>query len=387
MAGDCDNVMIETRDVDARRVELVAERFLRQQAQGRFPGGQLVARRGGRVILNLNCGLARGWRNRGGDAPIEVRETTPFPVYSAGKPMAAIIVASLEARGLLDLTAPIASILPDFAGMGRDGITTLDVLTHRAGILLPDLVTHYEKWGNGDDTWRHLVSTPPRYPRGTFAYMPTEFGIILDRIVPELTGVNVARQFHDAFAKPLGLTAMHYGLGDLALDELAWTYWLTDRKRYMVAGINVADRFEEKANHDFVFSAMNPAFSMVANAMSLAAFYECLVNGGRAPDGAQLIPEPILKRYTSRQVSGWNRSVRSYLSLGYGFMLGLPVPSFYGWWGSSGCFGHPGLFSSIAFADHDTGLSMAVVTNGTRGIGDFFRKMISLTHGMRLACR
>jgi len=68
-------------------------------------------------------------------------------------------------------------------------------------------------------------------------------------------------------------------------------------------------------------------------------------------------------------------------------MLGTLTPSFYGWWGSASCFGHPGMFSSVAFADYDTKLSMAIVTNGNRGIGDFFRRMVPLTHALRKSCR
>lgn len=373
-------------NMDAEGVHKVAASFLRQQAQGAFPGGQLVARRGGKVVLKLSCGAARGWQGRSGDALVGVQHATPFAVYSTGKPMAAVVIAMLESRGLLDVKAPVASVLPEFAGLGREGITTMDVLTHKAGIILPDLINDHKIWADGEAVWRCLLKTPPRYPRGTFAYMPGEYGIILDRLVTRLTGKKIASLFQDELAKPLGLHNIHYGLGPHRLDELAWSYW-QGKARYMIAGMDVADGFEEKNNDLAVFSAANPAFSMVADAANLAAFYEFLVNGGRSQTGEQLIAGELIERYTTRQVSGWNRSVHTYLSLGYGFMLGTLTPSFFGWWGSSGCFGHPGMFSSMAFADHDTKLSMAIVTNGNRGIADFFRRMAPLAHIMRRSCQ
>ncbi len=370
--------------MDAAAVQKAAGQFLRQHEQGAFPGGQLVVRRYGKVVLKLACGVARGWQRRGGDTPVSVKDDTPFPVYSTGKPMAAIVIALLESRGMLDVTAPVASVLPEFRGMGRDEITVLDVLTHRAGIILSDMINDHTLWADREAVWQHLLRTPPRYPRGTFAYMPTEYGLILDQLVLRVTGQTIAKQFQNEIAVPLGLRNMHYGLGRYRLDEIAWSYWL-GKQHYVVAEMDVADRFEEKSNDAAVFAAGNPAFSMVADAANLAAFYEFLVNGGRS-GGRQLIPEQLARDCTTRQVSGWNKSLRTYLSLGRGFMLGSPMPSFYGWWGTSGCFGHPGMFSSLAYGDHDTGLAVAIVTNGNKGIADHFSRFIKITHALKRAC-
>jgi len=371
--------------MDPGAVQKLAERFLHQYEQGMFPGGQLVVRRNGKVVIKQPCGLARGWQGRGGAVPVKVRDDTPFPVYSTGKPMAAIVLALLEARGVLDAGATVASVLPEFGGMGRDEITILDVLTHRGGIIVPDLIKNHKINGDRDAAWHKLLQTPPRYPRGTFAYMPTEYGTILDQLVTRLTGQTIAQQFRNELALPLGLHNIHYGLGSSRLDELAWSYWL-GKDRYVVADMDVADRFEEKNNDPAVFSAGNPAFGMVADAASLAALYEFLVNGGRAGD-RQLIPGQLVQRCVTRQVSGWNKSLKTYASVGRGFLLGTRTPSLYGWWGTSGCFGHPGMFSSLAYGDHDTGLAVAIVTNGNKGMGDMFSRFIKITHGLRMACR
>ncbi len=371
--------------MDAGGLQKVADGFLRQHERGAFPGGQMVVRRNGKVALRLACGLARGWHSRGGETAQPVRHDTPFPVYSTGKPMAAIVIAMLEADGVLDVNAPVACVLPEFGGLGRDAITILDVLTHRAGIIVTDLIKNHKVNGDREAAWQMLLQTAPRYPRGTFAYMPTEYGMILDRVVTRLAGQTIAQQFQQKLALPLGLHNMHYGIGSRRLDELAWSYWL-GKARYRVAGMDVADRFEEKNNDLAVFAAGNPAFGMVADAASLAAFYQFLVDGGRMGD-LRLVPEALVQRCTRRQVSGWNKSLKTYLSLGHGFMLGTPTPSFFGWWGTSGCFGHPGMFSSLAYGDHDTGLSVAIVTNGNKSIGDMFTRIIGLTHGLRSACR
>jgi hypothetical protein len=64
-------------------------------------------------------------------------------------------------------------------------------------------------------------------------------------------------------------------------------------------------------------------------------------------------------------------------------MLGTLTPSSFGWWNTGSCFGHAGAFSCLAFGDFKTGLSVAIVTNGNRGINDFFRRFIPLAHSIR----
>jgi len=371
--------------MDGAKLEQVAHIFREQQASGAFPGGQLVVRRRGKVVMNLACGMARGWRVGSGHSLVPVQMNTRFPVFSTGKPMAAVVIARLEAAGKLDVRLPVASILPEFGSLGRESITLLDVLTHRAGIILPQLIDKSELLSDRQAVWQELLVTRPMHPRGTFAYMPVEYGVILDEIVRRITGRSIAETFHNELAIPLGLPNMRYGLGSHTMEEHAWSYWLGGT-RLMVAGMNVAEDFEIKNNNQAVFSAGNPAFSMVADAANLAAFYEFLVNGGRTRSGESLIAEPLLRTYTTKQVSGWNKSVNTYLSLGRGFMLGTVTPSFYGWWGTGACFGHPGMFSSLAFGDYASGLSTAIVTNGNRGIGDFFRRTVALTNRLRMAC-
>lgn len=370
---------VDPKDIglDPMRLKKIEHEFLRQHRNGDFPGGQLVIRRNGKIALKLATGVTRKH-----EPAIQTKDTTPFPVYSTGKPMAAITISLLDSRGLLNIGTRVMDILPEFAGKSRDEITVEDVLTHRAGILLPELIHNHKLWAKRDEVWQFLLDKKPKYPRGTFAYMPGEYGIILDRIVSEITGLTLANYFQQEIASPLGLNNMQYGLGHHSKEDIAWSHWL-GKKRCIVAEMNVAEDFEEKNNDDAVFAAANPAFSMVTDAANLAAFYEFLVTGGQTQDGKQLIPEDIIRKYTTRQVSGWNKSVNTYLSLGYGFMLGSLGPSPYGWWNTRECFGHPGIFSSLAFGNFRTGISAAIVTNGNKSMGDFFTRFIKITHALR----
>lgn len=373
-------------NVDARQLASVARRFHQQAANGAFPGGQLVVRRNGKLLLNEFAGLARGHRSDEAATSISVAAQTPFPCHSCGKPLAAIVIAMLQDRGQLDINAPISEVFPEFGGNGKQEITTLDVLTHRSGILMPHLANQLELWNNRAAMEKELSAITPTYPRGTLAYGPGEFGWILDEVVRRVDGRSLPDYFAEEVAAPLGLPALRFGLAGRELDSIALQYWLGPEK-VMVAGFNAAHKFEEMTNSKLFFDSLNPAFTLITDAASLAAFYDFILNGGMTPSGERLISEQVLRQYTTRQVFGLDKSLRTFLSIGRGFLLGTPTPSFYGWWNTQQCFGHAGVFSCLAFGDYKTNLSVAIFTNGNRGVGDFLKRFIPLAHGLRKACR
>ena len=176
----------EAGSMNRSELERAANFFEKQQASGAFPGGQLVLRRNRKLVLNRVCGIARGLRPRESVESFKVEPETPFPVLSAGKPLAAIAIAMLEDRGLLDVEAPVAEIIPEFGAHGKEIISTLDVLTHRAGISMPSLVKNNHLWEDRKAVLNSLIESRPLYRRGTFAYMPWEYGWILSEIMLKL---------------------------------------------------------------------------------------------------------------------------------------------------------------------------------------------------------
>lgn len=208
---------------------------------------------------------------------------------------------------------------------------------------------------------------------------------MLSEIVLRVDGRSLPDFFAEELALPLQLPALRFGLAERNIDSLAFNYWL-GKEKVMLAGTNVAENFEWQNSIEF-FEANNPATSLVSDASSLAAFYDFLLNGGTTRLGKHLISESIIKKYTTRQVFAWDRTLRAPLSVGRGFVVGTLFPSNFGWWNTGQCFGHAGGFSCIAFGDHRTQLAVAIVTNGNRSMNDFLRRFVALAHGVRSACR
>jgi CubicO group peptidase (beta-lactamase class C family) len=236
--------------MDESRLAKVVGLFKKQGSSGAFPGGQLVLRRGGKLGVNEAFGIARGLRAQEPHPSLHVQPQTAFPVLSVGKPLAAVCIALLEDRGKLNVNAPITQIFPEFGKHGKDQITTLDVLTHRSGILMPDFVRKRHLWGDREAVQSALIETVPTYPRGTLAYHPYEYGWVLNEIMLRVDGRSLPDFFVDELAVPLQISALRFGLAGRDIDSLAFTYWLGSEK-VNVAGINVAEDLKCKILRHF----------------------------------------------------------------------------------------------------------------------------------------
>ncbi len=366
--------------IDPQRLARVFALFTAQQSRGDFPGGQLAVRRGGRLAADMVVGLARGLRP--GEAPLPAAPHTRFNVHSASKPLVALAVAALEEDGRIDVTAPVAQYLPEFAGRRRDAITVLDVLTHRAGVPLPELTAHPERWRDPDAVRAAIAEAEPRYPRGTLAYLPVEFGWILSAVVTRVAGEPFAVFVKRRILEPAGLDGMALTATASELAAAARCYWV-GAKAVFLHGVDLREQFEKAWNDPGVLSAPVPGASLLADAAHLAALYELLVRGGVAASGRRLLREQTVAAYTQRAYYGWDRANGLPLAVARGFLTGTLWPSVYGLWGSASCFGHAGGFSTLAFADRDTGLAAAIVTNGNAGPGDLFRRFRPLAEALR----
>lgn len=376
----------EAAEMDPRGLERALALFTRQHQRGLFPGGQLVVRRHGRLALCAAVGLARGFRPKEGEPPQPVTSATRFAVFSASKAVVAVAVAMLEERGALDVLAPVARYFPAFAANHKEDITVLDVLTHRAAVFTPELLARPSDWGDAEKVRAALVAAVPRFPRGTLAYMPYEYGWILAEVVRGATGRDLEAFIREEVAAPLGLPGLRFGAASADLPKLARTYWLGARP-VQVAQVELSKVFERDNNLPEVLTAFVPGAGLVCTATDLAVFYDALAQGGVTREGRRLLREDTLRRYTTLNVASFDRSNRVPLRVGRGFLVGWRGPSVYGWWGTQDCFGHAGAFCTVAFADAELGLAAAIVTNGNSGPYDLLFRSAALGSALRRACR
>jgi CubicO group peptidase (beta-lactamase class C family) len=355
----------------------VGEVFLRQQRKGAFPGGQLVVRHRGAVVVDVAAGTARGLRPEEGPS-VAVTTDTRFQVMSASKPVVAMIIAMLEERGQLDVDAPIAERWPEFGAHGKDAITAHDVLTHRSGLLTPEIDSHPDRWLDWTALTAALADVRPTYPRATQAYNPLAYGWILAELARRVTGQSLPDLVRAAF--PPELHSLELIIDRASPRPVARTYWL-GAARHLVGGFDIAPGFERVNNDLSGTQALVPGAAMFTSAGTLARFYDMVLAGGLP------VSTPTIARYTRLWASGWDRSIRTLVRLGRGFARGWWMPHLYGWSDTAACFGHAGGFSSVAWADERSHTAVAVVTNGNRSVADLLRRCAPLGSAIRSAAR
>ncbi len=99
-------------------------------------------------------------------------------LMSVSKIFAALIVAILEDRGLVDVRRPVEHYLPALAGSGWAGVSVLDVLDMASGIACPEEGIE-DAYSNPDQTYYHYeaslgwLAATERTSETPYAYLPT----------------------------------------------------------------------------------------------------------------------------------------------------------------------------------------------------------------------
>jgi CubicO group peptidase (beta-lactamase class C family) len=370
--------ILTSTTASTKRLSRAAELFTAQQRRGQTPGGVMVARQRGEIVLAEAVGVA------GRDRAIPMTVDTTFQVMSASKAVVAFAVAVLEDRGLVDVAAPVARARPAFGANGKAEVTILEVLTHRSGAVLETLVNERERWRDWEALTETIAAAPLDYRRGTLAYESYAFGWILGEVIRRVSGRSI-----DAFVAEVlapEIEGLRFRGAKTERDRVARNEWLGN-PNFRLGGARLADSFEAVNNGFSCFEALVPGAGMLADASALTAFYDMLLRGGVLASERRVVRAEILAPYLAPATSGRDCITGAWVRLGRGFSLGWALPHPYGWWGSGGCFGHPGGFSMLGFADAQADVSVAILTTASRGISDLVRRFAPLSQAIRGAAR
>lgn len=158
-----------------------------------------------RILTSGTSDLATG-------RPIRARDK--FRVASITKTFVATAVLQLQARGRLDLDAPVAEHLPTLLPDG-DSITARQLLAHTSGLFDyiedPGLFGYYRTdplhvWRPEDLITRFSLNRPPTFPPGTdFGYSNTGY-LVLGLLIEKITGEPLERVLQHQIFGPLHLS-------------------------------------------------------------------------------------------------------------------------------------------------------------------------------------
>ena len=207
----------EQLGLSSARLERAAA-IIRQDVERRLiPGAVLVIARGGRV----GYAEAFGWRDREAGAAMSVDAI--FRIASMTKPLTSVAAMMLAEEGRLEIAAPVADYLPEFAELTVDverkkprrTMTVQDLMRHTSGLIYPFFGDEKVRrvWRdadvmNEDQTNREMVAKLTRLPLMFEPGTTWEYGMstdVLGRVVEVVSGQTLAEFFAERITGPLGM--------------------------------------------------------------------------------------------------------------------------------------------------------------------------------------
>ncbi len=336
--------------LDPRALERLQELITRHLAEGRYPGAQIAVARDGKLALFRTFGDARidPARAAAGDDSL-------WLLYSNTKVITACAVWILAEQGAVRFTDRVAEHVPGFEASGKGDITIIQLLSHQGGF--PNADVPKAAWEDHELLRRTVCGFTLEWTPGSRVHYHGRAAHWTAAVLIEaLTKTDYRAFIREQVIEPLGLgDELFVGLPDARHDQA------TDMHE---PAANGQVKRSEENNAEFR-RAGTPGGGGYASARAMAAFYQMLAAGGTL-DGRRLLSTRMVQ-YVTRNVTG--DRVDGYMGMPMHRGLGPHVRGTtetirgLGSIASPRTFGHGGVGSSYCWADPDSGVSFAYLTN------------------------
>lgn len=333
----------------AAGLEPVADAFALQGKADPNHSAQLAIYVGGELVLDATIGDAL--------APDSL-----LPIFSSSKGAAAVVIALLVERGLLDLDERVATYWPQFAEAGKGDVRVRTLLSHQAGLTgvdggytLDDVLAH-------DALAQRLAAQRPFWrPGSAFLYHGFTIGTLADELCRRIDGRSIAQVLRDDVTGPYDID-LWIGTPE-SEDHRFVPYTLPPAEEILAA---MAELMNENTADSYGITAMPgggilpllarindadyrraeaPAICGMSNARGLAKLYAALTHDVGGP---RLLNHDTISQMSQLQVQGIE--LGSGLEARFGVIFQKATPPRWGW-GSWQAFGHDGAGGSCAFND------------------------------------
>jgi CubicO group peptidase (beta-lactamase class C family) len=337
--------------LDPRQLERLHELVTRHVAEGRYPGAQFAIARHGQLGVCSTIGDARTAPQR-----VPARDDTLWLMYSNTKVITACAVWILVERGALSFADRVSDHLPGFEAHGKRDITVTQLLSHQGGF--PSADVSPAAWED-HELLRRIVCgfTLEWTPGSRVQYHGRSAHWVAGAMIEALTKMDFRDFIRENITEPLGLAdELYVGVPDAAHTRTVDMHEpAADGRQVPIAEANTAAHRRAGA----------PNGGGYGTARAMAAFYQMLLADGRL-NGVRLL-SPRMIQYVTRNVTGdrvdLNMSMPMHRGLGPHVRGVTETIRGLGALASPRTFGHGGVGSSYCWADPDSGVSFAYLTN------------------------
>ena len=317
-------------------------------ADGKYPGAQIAIARNGQLALFRSFGQAAPGR--------AADDETLWLLYSNTKVITAAATWVLAEQGAFRFTDRVADHVPEFDRNGKGDITILQVITHQGGF--PSAQLPSSAWEDRAQRREAVCNfTLDHTPGSRLHYHGQSAHWTLAVLIEALTGQDFRDFIRASVIKPLGLEHdMFVGMSKLPMA----------RTIEMVApqeGGGTAPLAEN--NTPAWKQAGSPGAGGYATARGMAALYQMMLAGGTL--GGTRILSPRMLGYAIRNWTGdlVDHGMNQPMHRGLGPHLRGTTPTIRGLgsFASPRTYGHGGAGISYCWADPESGVSFAYLTN------------------------
>lgn len=337
--------------------ERVRDAFISNFTDGIDHGAAFCVLQYGEPLVDLTG----GWADRKKSLPLT--DDHLIAVFSSGKAVAALVIATLAEDDRFGYNQPIHSIWPGFAGGGKEVLTVAQIMSHQSGlsgITNPNWTA--DDWFNWDRTCDELAEQDPIFPPGSASgYHPITYGFLAGEIARQTDefGRGLGQILREDICAPHGLDiwiglpeAEHHRCADMqkprALADLGEINPATQAA--FLEKWSAPSRLDASRWRTAELAGSN----CHANAKSLAAIMQMAVDG--TVNGEQFLSEDIVLALQTPVISGPDHVLPIDVAFTPGLMKNTPN-FFYG--PGEQTVGHSGWGGSCVFADPETGISAA----------------------------
>jgi len=311
----------------------------------------------GEVVVDLWAGQA------------DPREGTPFtdrtltPVFSTGKAVMALLIATAVERGQLSYDQTVASLWPAYGQAGKDGITVAQLMSHQDGLPGFDTPEDPAIWFDRQAVLDRLAAQAPMWPPGTASgYHPITIGYLAGEVFRLADGRSMGTALREDFATKYDLD-LWIGLPEAEHDRVA-----AIKKPSAPPSLGTIDPIKSAA---FISKGAAPggrgstewrtteipSANLHGTARDLARIFSIVANRGDL-HGRTILSPDIVGQLTRERIHGPDKVLPYVISWATGVMRNEGLNIF---GPNPDTVGHCGWGGSCVFADTKTRVSGAYV--------------------------
>ena len=328
-------------------------------AEQRYPGCQIAIAAGGQLLVNRSFGLSRTGVGHAADTQALAADNQHlWLLYSNTKVLMACTLWKLYEQGRLQFTDSVADHLPDFAAKGKQDITLLQVITHQGGF--PDADVPASVWQDHARILQTVCEFDLQWTPGSRVhYHGLSAHWVLAMVIEAVTGMDFREAVKQLVIAPLGLADdLFMGLPAAQAQRLAYLY---EPDASAVTGQRLRD---ESTSLNWQTAGV-PGGGAYGTARGMALLYQMMLGGGELNGVRLLSPDTLayaIQNYTADRVDEFmgmpmHRGLGPHLRGSTEVIRGLGSDA------PANAFGHGGVGTSYCWADPNSGLSFAYLTN------------------------